>query len=130
MRDVELLTPLPIGPGTLPRALGGGAGTEMLVEIVEFDRPNRLGSRTTSSMMTTSGFLTFTPAGDGTLMAWDWEVQPRGAAGLGPLFGPMGARMERGIWTGAEAPARGRPGRPLLCEPARAAMVGVSVTTR
>ena len=102
MRDVELLTPLPIGPGTRFLAhLGGRAGTEMLVEIVEFDRPNRLGSRTTSSMMTTSGFLTFTPAGDGTLMAWDWEVQPKGwLRALGPLFGPIGARMERNIWTG------------------------------
>lgn len=100
MREVELLTPLPIGPGTRFLARLGRAGTEMLVEVVEFDRPNRLGLRTTSSMMTTSGGLTFTQAGDGTLMAWDWEARPQGwHRALAPLFGLMGARMERDIWT-------------------------------
>ncbi len=32
---------------------------DMLVELTEFDRPHRLGSLTTSSMMETSGTLTF-----------------------------------------------------------------------
>ena len=101
MREVELLTTLPIGRGTRFRAVMGGAGTEMLVDIVEFDRPNRLGSRTTSSLMTTAGTLSFTPDGDGTLMAWDWQVRPKGwLRAMGPLFGVIGARMERRIWTG------------------------------
>ena len=100
MHDVALLTPLPIGAGTRFLAHLGKARTEMHVEIVEFDRPHRLLTRTTSSMMTTSGTLTFTPAGDGTLMAWDWQVQPKGwLRVLGPLFGPIGSRMERRIWS-------------------------------
>jgi Polyketide cyclase / dehydrase and lipid transport len=108
MRDVELLTPLPIGPGTRFLARLGRAGTEMVVEIVEFDRPNRLASRTTSSMMTTPGTLTFAPDGDGTLMAWDWQVQPKEwLRALGPLFGLIGARMERGIWTGLKSRLEG-----------------------
>jgi carbon monoxide dehydrogenase subunit G len=100
MAGVELLTALPIGQGTRFRARMGRAGTQMLVELTEFDRPHRLGSRTTSSMMQTSGTLTFAADGDGTVMNWDWQVHPKGwMRMLGPLFEPLGNRMERRIWT-------------------------------
>ena len=100
MASVELLTPLPIRRGTRFRARIGRAGTQMLVELTEFDRPHRLGSRTTSSMMQTSGTLAFAADGDGTVMSWDWQVRPKGwMRMLGPLFGPLGDRMERRIWT-------------------------------
>ncbi len=100
MAGVELLTALPIGVGTRFRARMGRAGAQMLVELTEFDRPYRLGSRTTSSMMETSGALTFAADGDGTVMGWDWQVRPKGwMRMLGPLFGPLGGRMERRIWT-------------------------------
>jgi carbon monoxide dehydrogenase subunit G len=101
MTSVELLTTLPIGLGTRFRARMGRAGTPMLVELTEFDRPHRLGSRTTSSMMETSGALTFAAEGQDTVMGWDWQVRPKGwMRMLGPLFGPLGGRMERRIWTG------------------------------
>ena len=100
MAGVELLTPLPIGLGTRFRARMGRAGTEMLVELTAFDRPRRLGSRTTSSMMETSGALTFAAEGEGTVMGWDWQVHPKGwMRMLGPLVRPLGGRMERRIWT-------------------------------
>jgi hypothetical protein len=99
MAGVELLTPLPIGRGTQFRARMGKAGTSMLVELTEFDRPRRLGSRTTSSMMETSGALTFAGGRDGTIMGWDWQVRPKGwMRMLGPLVRPVGGRMERRIW--------------------------------
>ena len=69
MAGVELLTPLPIGVGTRFRARMGRAGTPMLVELTEFDRPHRLSSRTTSAMMQTSGALTFAADGEGTAMS-------------------------------------------------------------
>jgi hypothetical protein len=101
MAGVELLTPLPIGLGTRFRARMGRAGTQMLVELTEFDQPHRLGSRTTSSLMETSGALTFAAEGQDTVMGWDWQVRPKGwMRMLGPLFGPLGGRMERRIWTG------------------------------
>ena len=54
-----------------------------------------------SSMMETSGALTFAADGQDTLMSWDWQVRPKGwLRMLGPLSGPLGSRMERRIWTG------------------------------
>ena len=35
-------------------------------------------------------------------MSWDWQVQPKGWLRLlGPLFTPIGRRMEQRIWTAA-----------------------------
>jgi hypothetical protein len=101
MTWVELLTPEPIGRGTRFRALMGKKELETLVEVTEYDRPHRYGAETTSSILETSGTIRFTAEGDMTIMAWDWQVQPKGWLGvLGPLFGPLGSRMERKIWTG------------------------------
>jgi hypothetical protein len=54
----------------------------MLVELTEFQRPHQLGSRTASSMMETSGTLTFAADGQDTLISWDWQVRPN--LGLSP----------------------------------------------
>jgi Polyketide cyclase / dehydrase and lipid transport len=110
MTDVELLTPLPIGRGTRFRARMGRAGTQMLVELTEFDRPHRLGSRTTSSMMQTSGTLTFTADGQCTIMSWDWQVRPRGWM---RMFGPLGGHMERTIWTSMKRHLENTAARPV-----------------
>lgn len=51
--------------------------------------------------METSGTLSFTADAGVTVMAWDWQVRPKGWFRLlGPLVGPIGARMERSIWAG------------------------------
>jgi hypothetical protein len=101
MVDVELLTPLPVRAGTTFLARMGTSRMEMLVEVTEFERPHRVGSRTRSSMMETSGALTFAAEGDETVMSWDWQVRPKGwLRAVGPLAGPLGRRMERKIWTG------------------------------
>jgi len=114
MAGAELLTALPIGRGTRFRARMGRAGTQMLVELTEFDRPLRLGSRTTSSMMQTSGTLTFASDGDGTVMSWDWQVHPKGwMRMLGPLFEPLGNRMERRIWTSMKRYLENTAARPV-----------------
>ncbi len=78
MTGVELLTPEPIGLGTKFLAHLGN-GMDMLVDITEFDRPHRVGTRTTSSMMETSGRLTFASEAAATVVAWDWQVQPSGS---------------------------------------------------
>ena len=101
MTTVELLTPEPIGLGTKFRARMANAGMDMLVELIEFDRPRRLGSRTTSPMMETSGTLTCASETGATRLSWDWQVHPKGwFKALGPLVTVVGHRMERKIWTG------------------------------
>lgn len=110
MTEVELLSPEPVGLGTRFRARMGRTGMDMHVELTEYDRPHRLGSLTTSSMMATSGTLTFTEDADATVMAWDWNVRPRGwFRVLGPLVGPLGRRMEHKIWTGLKRRLEARP---------------------
>lgn len=110
MTRVEMLTPAPVTLGTRFRARMGQAGEDMVVELIEFDRPRRLGSLTTSRIMETSGTLSFAPAGQVTLMTWDWQVRPKGwFRMLGPLVGPIGARMERKIWTGLKRQLEGPP---------------------
>lgn len=101
MTEVELLTAPPIGLGTRFLARMGRRGMAMTVELTEFDRPRRLGSRTTSTLMETTGSVSFTPDGDATIMRWDWQVRPKGwLRALGPLVKPLGGRMERRIWAG------------------------------
>lgn len=79
----------------------GKAGMDMLVELTEYERPHRLGSRTTSKLMETPGALTLTSEGDETVMCWDWQVRSKGWLRMvGPLFGHLGGRMKRRIWTG------------------------------
>jgi uncharacterized protein YndB with AHSA1/START domain len=114
MADAELLTALPIRQGTRFRARMGRAGTQMQVELTEFDRPHRLGSRTTSSMMQTSGTLTFAADGDGTIMSWHWQVHPQGwMRMLSPLVEPLGNRMERRIWTSMKRHLENTAARPV-----------------
>ena len=103
MRSVTLLTEEPIGAGTRFRATMGRGGMELLVTLTEFDRPRMVGSVTTSTLLDTQGTLTFSSDGeDATIMAWDWQVTPRlWLRLLGPVFGPVGRREERRIWTAA-----------------------------
>jgi hypothetical protein len=50
--------------------------------------------------MKTAWALPFATSVCGTVMSWDWQVRPRGwMRMLGPLFGPLGGRMERRTWT-------------------------------
>lgn len=98
MTSCELLTPEPIGKGSRFRAVMRGR-MPMEVTLTAFERPRRLGSRTTSPQMETSGTITFSPDGAATTMRWDWQVRSKGWLRLlGPLFGPAGRRMERQIW--------------------------------
>jgi len=100
--------------GDTVRACTGRVGAQILVELTEFDRPHRLGSRTTSSMMQSSGALAFAAGGDGTVMSWDWRVRPRDwMRMLGPLFGPLGGRMERRIRTSLKRYLENAAARPL-----------------
>jgi hypothetical protein len=103
MRTVTLLTEEPIGAGSRFQATMGRGQMPLLVAITTFERPRELGSTTTSTLMDTAGTLRFhADSPGGTVMSWDWQVQPKGWLRLlGPLFTPLGRRMEQRIWTAA-----------------------------
>jgi hypothetical protein len=66
-------------------------------------------------MMQTSGALTFAADGGGTVMSWDWQVHPKGwLQMLGPLFGPLGGRMERPIWISMKRYLENTAARPTV----------------
>jgi hypothetical protein len=102
MLSAEKLTPGPIGAGTRFTArMRGPRPVGLTVELTEYDRPRRLGSRTHLSAMDIEGALTFEPGGNGTRMRWAWELEPHGVLRLlRPLLGFVGARQERAIWAG------------------------------
>jgi hypothetical protein len=102
MTFVEKLSDDEIGLGTQFRAevLSGGKPLSMVIEFTTFERPHRLGSRTSMSGMEIVGLLTFERVGDATRMRWAWDMQPTGAMRLiKPLINVIGRRQEREIWT-------------------------------
>jgi len=106
----EKVTDGPIGVGTRFRATArsGRRLVEMLIEITEYDRARRLGSRTTMSSVDVNGGLTFEPVDGATRMSWSWEVSPKGPLRLlGPLVARLGRRQEQTIWTGLKAQLEG-----------------------
>jgi uncharacterized protein YndB with AHSA1/START domain len=101
MLSAELVSDEPIGSGSRFRAKlkTPGRTMQMVVEFTDFDRPRRLASTTHSSMMETTGALTFEPRALGTLMRWSWDVRPRGPMRVFPAaVGVIGRRQEKRIW--------------------------------
>ena len=70
-----------------------------MTELTGYDRPRRLDSTTTMSMMHVQGTLTFEPLPDGTRMRWSWQIEPRGLLRLlGPAMAAIGRRQEAETW--------------------------------
>jgi hypothetical protein len=100
----EKITEGPIGVGTRFRAtaMSGRRPVEMLIEVTEYQRATRFGSRTTMSAVDINGGLTLEPVAGATRMSWSWEVRPRvwPLRLLGPVVARLGRRQEQRIWTG------------------------------
>lgn len=103
MLSAEKLSTGPIGEGTRFRATikSKGKPLEMLLETTAYERPSRLGNRTSMSSAEISGSMTFEPDAGGTRMRWSWEVKPKGVYRLlTPIIALVGRRSEVAIWTG------------------------------
>ena len=101
MIAAEQITNGPIGPGTRFQAAlrARSRPIDMVIEIVDYQRPTRLRSKTVLSSMEIDGVLHFAPLPDGTRMTWDWTVEPRGPLRfVSPLVTYMGRRQEQRIW--------------------------------
>lgn len=93
----------PVGLGTRFVAEPRGMGRRglMTIEIIAYDRPNRLTTSIRSSYMAVDGTLRLTPVHGGTSLRWSWDLRLRGAMRiLSPLVGVLGPRWERRNWVG------------------------------
>ena len=103
MHHAEQITNGPISVGTRFHAQTAGMGrpVDMVIEIIDYQRPHTLSSTTHSTSMDVHGTLTFDPDREGTRMRWSWDLEPDGVLKLlGPLIAYIGRRKERTIWTG------------------------------
>jgi hypothetical protein len=101
LREVEKITPGPIGKGTQFRARTAAQrrNFEMIIEFTEFDRPHRLDSLTRLGSMEIGYAVTFEPTPGGTRMCWSGDLRPRGPLALfKPVLNWMGRRQEEAIW--------------------------------
>ena len=101
LKRVELLSPEPIGAGTRYRAetTSGRRTVPMTIEVTDYERPRRLGSRTHLAAMDITGVLTFDAVPGGTRMRWAWTVEPHGLLRVAkPIVIRFGRRQERAIW--------------------------------
>jgi hypothetical protein len=102
MLHSEKITDGPIGVGTRFRATAqsGRREIEMLIEVTEYQRPSRFGSRITMSSADVDGGVTFELVNGATRMSWSWDVLPKGSLRfLAPLVARLGRRQEQTIWT-------------------------------
>ena len=102
----EKVTPGPIGVGTRYEAEMKSTGpAAMTVEVTGYERPNRLESSAhIQGTLDIRGAMTFETTAGGTLMSWEWEVEPHGCMKLlGPFVTRMGSRNEQRIWTGLKS---------------------------
>jgi hypothetical protein len=105
LQETEKLTPGPLGRGTRFRSVTTSAGrpVEMVVEIVEYERPRRLVTSTSTSSMVIGSTLDFEAVPEGTRIRWSSELEPRGVLRvLGPILAPIGRRRARTIYAHLE----------------------------
>ena len=119
----DKVSPGPIGVGTRFEAEMKSTGpASMTVEVTGYERPYRLESTAyIQGTMDIRGTVTFEATARGTLMSWDWEVEPHGCMKLlGPFITRMGSRNEQRIWTSLKSlleNAATRPGLPTDSNP-------------
>jgi Polyketide cyclase / dehydrase and lipid transport len=101
MARCEKVTSGPIGVGTRFEAeMKSTGGTPMTVEVTGYQRPHRLESRAQiEGVMDVRGGVKFEAIPGGTLISWNWDVEPHGCMRLlGPFITRMGGRNEERIW--------------------------------
>ena len=70
-----------------------------MIEVLSYDRPRLLASRTAMKHADIDHILRFEPVPAGTRMRWSGQVRLKGAFGLlTPVAGLLGRRQEQRIW--------------------------------
>lgn len=106
VQHAELLDGEPVGVGSRFRSVGTNFGrpVEMIVEITEHQRPERLATTTRLSWMEIHSTLTFEAEGSGgTRMRWTSDLRPHGPLRtLAPLLALFGRPQTARIWAGLQ----------------------------
>ncbi|HSK54080.1 MAG TPA: SRPBCC family protein [Jiangellales bacterium] len=100
---VEKVSAGPVGRGTRFVAEPKSMGTkgEMVLEVLEYDRPHRLRNLVRSSYMQVDGTLSFDEVDGGTRLRWDWDMGLVGRMRvLSPALAVIGPGWERRNWVG------------------------------
>jgi hypothetical protein len=98
-----MLTPEPVGLGTRFRCVTKARGrpVEMIVEIIAYERPRTLGSRTRGPGIKIDSEMRFEDTAAGTRISWAWDVEPSGALRLvSPALGVIARRQADRLWSG------------------------------
>jgi uncharacterized protein YndB with AHSA1/START domain len=93
----------PVGRGSrfVAEPKGMGAKGEMTLEVLEYERPQRLHNVVRSSYMQVDGTLTFDEVEGGTRLRWDWNMSLSGPMRvLSPVLALVGPSWERRNWVG------------------------------
>jgi carbon monoxide dehydrogenase subunit G len=96
------VTPGRIGPGArfVQQTRRFGRTSEVIIDLVDFNRPQHLSWHITSSGMDVHGEERLIADGHGTQVRWIWDFATRGPLRLlGPLIGLAGRRIENGVWS-------------------------------
>jgi uncharacterized protein YndB with AHSA1/START domain len=101
MRHAEKLTDGPIGVGTRFCDVSRSFGRDIkaIIELIDYERPERLAWSIHLPATAIAGVLEFTPTPEGTRARWTWDVTPHGALKLlAPIIARRGQREEERIW--------------------------------
>ncbi len=112
MTYAELASSGPIGVGSQFRAEVSTMGrkSSVIIEWTSYERPRRLASLTRLPGMDIRGDLRFDPVAGGTILRWDWNLQPHGGLKLmRPIITLIGQRQERTIWASLKRLLEGLP---------------------
>jgi hypothetical protein len=91
--------PLGVGTRFTSAVRMTGRTIDMVIEVLSYDRPRLLASRTVMKHADIYYILRFEPVPAGTRMRWSGQVQPIGSFQLlAPVAGWLGRRQEQRIW--------------------------------
>jgi hypothetical protein len=99
--EAGLLTGEPLGVGTRLRRTSTRRGrpVDMIVEIMEYDRPHRLATVTRAPGIDFTRTQSFRPEGGDTRLEWTSHLRPSGLLrALTPLVALFGRRQAAAIW--------------------------------
>ncbi|MFZ2016866.1 MAG: SRPBCC family protein [Nocardioides sp.] len=104
------VSPLGVGTRFSSAVHTAGRTVDMIIEVLSYDRPRLLASRTVMKQADIHYILRFEAVPAGTRMQWSGGVRPQGPLRLlTPVVGWIGRRQEQRIWSSMKQRLEGSP---------------------